>query len=189
MPYCGNCGAYLPDGETVCAACGKNSADPVAAAQSAAAAAKPETDALHETLEEKLKEQQEKNKEYAQQLHSGEAHSTSQSTGGTPTAEQPAPKGSGKISKSRLLATLSYVGALCVLPFFLAPDDEFAKFHGKQGVVLFIAALLIDLLSLKSGLALIINIARIYLMAKGFYNALNDKMERLPWIGKFAEKL
>jgi len=39
---------------------------------------------------------------------------------------------------SRLLAALSYVPFLCFLPYFVAPDDDFARFHARQGFMLLV---------------------------------------------------
>ncbi|HWN83487.1 MAG TPA: hypothetical protein VNM87_15440 [Candidatus Udaeobacter sp.] len=37
---------------------------------------------------------------------------------------------------SRLLAALAYVPFLCFIPYFIAPNDEFARFHARQGFLL-----------------------------------------------------
>ena len=34
---------------------------------------------------------------------------------------------------SRLLAALAYVPFLCFVPYFIAPNDDFARFHARQG--------------------------------------------------------
>lgn len=186
MPYCKSCGAYIPDGDRFCVACGTAiSSD--AAASAAQTASAPTSDDLRETLEQKLKEQQEKAKEWAQHLNSSGAHSTSQSTGGTPTAQKPV-SGLNPATKSKLISVLSYVGVGCFLPWIFAKDDERAKFHGKQGIVLLILSVIIDILSGMNSLAFILSIFRLYLMYIGIKNVFCNKMEYLPYIGRFAEK-
>lgn len=190
MPYCKSCGAYIPEGDSYCVACG--TAVSSGAAASAAQAAQeshsaPTSDDLRETLEQKLKEQQEKAKEWAQNMSSSGAHSTSQSTGGTPTAQKPA-SGFSPETKSKLLSVLSYVGIGCFLPMLFAKDDERALFHGKQGIVLLGLSLIIDVLSRMSMVASILSIFRLYLMYKGIKNVFCNRMEYLPYIGQFAEK-
>jgi uncharacterized membrane protein len=37
---------------------------------------------------------------------------------------------------SRLLAALAYVPFLCFIPYFIAPNDDFARFHARQGFLL-----------------------------------------------------
>ncbi len=190
MPYCSNCGAYIPDGETVCISCGANSA-PASSQTSAAAAAQKED--LHATLEEQRRRQQEKNREWAEQVKaerdSEKAHTTSGNTGGIPSSQK-SPEIKGSINTSKLLAGLSYVSILCILPFLFTPKDEFAKFHGKQGIVLAVAAALIDIIGKISGIAgLALTVLRFYLIYKGIKNVVEGKQEELPYIGQFAEKL
>jgi uncharacterized membrane protein len=40
--------------------------------------------------------------------------------------------------ESRVLAALAYVPFLCFLPYFLAPRDEFARHHARQGFILLV---------------------------------------------------
>jgi uncharacterized membrane protein len=40
--------------------------------------------------------------------------------------------------QGRVLAALSYVPFLCFLPYFLAPGDEFARHHARQGFLLLV---------------------------------------------------
>lgn len=195
MAYCKNCGAYIPDGETSCMACGSSQADEPAfsgsyAAQAASASSR--TDELRDTLAEKQREQQEKAREWAQQAYAefkeGQAHTTSAHTGGTPTASKPASSGISSVSKSKIFAALSYVSFFCFLPFFCAKDDEYAKFHAKQGILLFAMSIIIDALSNLNLIATALNIFRLYLIYKGVRNALEGKKEELPYIGKYASK-
>ena len=200
MSYCTNCGAYIPDGETKCVSCGADafimqSSQPSSAAFAQEAQAKAEAAAaasedLRKTLEEKQREQQEKTKEWAETAYADrkahQAHTTSGNTGGTPSARVK-PDGN---SKSKLLAGLSYLSILWILPFFFTPkSDDFARFHAKQGAILFVAGALIDLVGELSGLVgLVLWLGRLYLIFKGIKNVVDGKMEYLPWIGQFAEK-
>ena len=204
MAYCTNCGAYIPDGETVCISCGFDSASVPAgtpastsasqawAAQNggAAVASAPAED-LSAVLEQKHREQQAKSREWAEKVYAerkeNQSHTTSGRTGGTPSAEK---KPEGGASTGKLLAGLSYVSFLCFLPFiFSSQSDDFARFHGKQGIVLFGATILIDIIGKISGFAgLARSILRLYLIYKGIRNVVEGKKEQLPWIGQFADK-
>ena len=205
MSYCTNCGAYIPDGETKCVSCGEDvfmmqaPKHPDAgsafaqSAQSKAAATAAATDELRQTLEQKQREQQEKTKQWAENAYADhkahQAHKTSENTGGTPSAEiRPDEKASR--SKSKLLAGLSYLSILWILPFFFtSKSDDFARFHAKQGAILFVAGALIDLVSEISGfVGLVLWLLRLYLIYKGIRNVVEEKMEYLPWIGQIAEK-
>ena len=194
--YCSKCGAYIPEGETTCIACGTDAslyqAAGGAASAVAAAASSVADDEFRKTLEQKQREQQQKSKEWAEQAYvdykEHKAHSTSANTGGKPFA---AKRTDGTVSPatSKLLAGLSYVSVLCFLPFFLAPNDDFAKFHGKQGILLFILSIITDVLSKFSGLlGIVLFILRVYLIYKGVRNVVDGKKEYLPFIGEYAEK-
>jgi uncharacterized membrane protein len=57
------------------------------------------------------------------------------------------PRGAGEegTDESRVLAALSYVPFLCFLPYFLAPRDEFARHHARQGFVLLVLLVVLGL--------------------------------------------
>ncbi len=43
------------------------------------------------------------------------------------------------IDDNKLIAALSYIGLLCLVPLLAKKDSKFAQEHGKQGLVLVIA--------------------------------------------------
>lgn len=45
------------------------------------------------------------------------------------------------IEKNRLMAVLSYLGILVIIPILVTPDSKFVRFHANQGVILLIASL------------------------------------------------
>lgn len=206
MPYCSNCGAYMPDGESKCVACGSvvmpsQAGQASSAASSAAFAQMPEApkapevnaDELRETLEAKQKEQLENSKDWAQSAHAQNSthrpSTTSGNTGGVPTAEKK-PGEKKDYCSSKLWAGLSYVSFLCLFPLFMGTKNEFVKFHAKQGLVLALASVLFDILGNFSGLLrLVLSVLRLYLIYKGIKNVMEEKKEELPYIGKYAEKL
>ena len=204
MPYCSNCGAYIPDGETKCVACGSvtmpSQAGQAASASSAAFAQMPEApkapevnaDELRETLEAKQKEQQEKNREWAEnareQYNASKPTTASAHTGGTPSSAKK-PEGDGTFFSGKLWAGLSYVSFLCLFPLIMGTKDEFVKFHAKQGLVLCIASVIIDALVKVLGiLGIVLSAFRLYLIYKGIKNVIEEKKDYLPYIGKYAEK-
>ena len=52
----------------------------------------------------------------------------------------PLPK---QIDENKVIAAIGYFGILCLLPLILKKDSPFAQFHGKQGLVLLIAFVLL----------------------------------------------
>ena len=72
MAYCANCGAYIPDGQTGCLACGYDEAakareEKKAAAAGTAAGAQQNSEDLREILERHRRQQQEQNRQWAEQ--------------------------------------------------------------------------------------------------------------------------
>ena len=195
MAYCSNCGAYIPDGEKSCVACGCR-IDAAAAAQTQQSikndGSAPTSDELRKQMEEKQKQQQEKSREWAEKAYSeyrtNAAHSTSESTGSVPYSAKQADSGSRK-TLGKVLSVMSYISIFCLLPFIITPEDKFARFHAKQGLLLFILSLLIDIVGKMFGiLGLALSLFRLYLIYNGIKNVLSEKMEPLPYIGQYAEK-
>ena len=46
-----------------------------------------------------------------------------------------------EIREGKFFAIIGYIFVLCFVPLFLRRDNEFAQFHGRQGLVLFILEL------------------------------------------------
>ncbi len=86
------------------------------------------------------------------------------------------------------LAALSYLSVLFLGPFLFAPEDEYAKFHARQGLRLFIFGAVADLIGGLTGIGWILSLFRIYCIIKGISNALQGKKEPLPFIGTLGNK-
>ncbi len=96
--------------------------------------------------------------------------------------------------KDTLMAVLSYLGILVLIPFLTgAKKDPFVKFHMKQGIVLvicFIVNIFISMIPVLGWIAgFIIWWILIILMIIGVINVVQGKEKELPIIGKYAEKV
>lgn len=101
--------------------------------------------------------------------------------------------------KNKIFGILAYLGILCLVPILAAKDSPFAKYHGNQGLVLFIvwivmavAINIIDIILLTilpSGLGFIVSIlglaylGLLILAVLGIINAAAGKCVPLPLIG------
>ncbi|UCH12145.1 MAG: hypothetical protein JSW18_04835 [Candidatus Omnitrophota bacterium] len=47
------------------------------------------------------------------------------------------------VKEGKVYAILAYIGILCLIPLLIKKDNKFALFHAKQGLVLFIAEVII----------------------------------------------
>ena len=217
MAYCLKCGAYIPDGKTVCLACGYNPADeqkpkaePRKRPGSAAYQYSSHNEELRRRLEEQRKRTQEQNRQWAEQekerrdeeaaraearrlqqekdrqwaREEYERRREEQRSRNYEDSDVSAESGSG----NRALAAISYLSVLFAIPYIFAPNDEYAKFHAKQGLKLFLFGIAADILGGIIGLGWIATLARLYLIYKGMTNALNGKKERLPYIGTLGDQ-
>lgn len=88
------------------------------------------------------------------------------------------------IQENKIIALLSYIGILFLVPLLVKKDSKFAKFHAKQGLVLFIGwfSVWIPVLGGFCGLVMMI------LSILGIINVLSGKYADLPIIGDLAKK-
>ena len=207
MAYCKSCGAYIPDGQTVCLACGF---DPAAEEKAAAAAAAkaPEqkkrgqqkykqfdSEFLRQQLDEQRKRQQENSRkwaetEYAQRQRvkeEQERNFTNTSGRSRSNYSDTVRSAAASADTSKLFAGLSYFSFLFVLPYLFKSDDKFATYHAKQGLNLFVAGIIGDIAGSFLGLGWMVTLARLYMIFKGVGNAVNGKKEPLPYIGNMLK--
>lgn len=214
MAFCDKCGAYIPDGQTTCLACGYDEAEKERiereqAAQAVAAAAEQEkksarqadtgkyysfsNEELREKLEEQRKKQQENSRKWAEQ-EKARRDAAKESYEVRPgetfrSSGEKAQKAAQSFAKnSKLLSALSYLGILFVLPFLINKDDSFSVFHAKQGAVLFLYGIISRLLRFIPLLGPILRLFYFYCIYKGMYNAANEIKQPLPYIGVLGEK-
>ena len=92
-------------------------------------------------------------------------------------------------SNDKVFGILSYFGILWLVGL-LAGKTEFAKFHANQGLVLFIAGIIIGAASAIPivgwfVIAPVGSIATLVFAIMGIVNAAQGQMKPLPLIGKF----
>ncbi len=126
-----------------------------------------------------------------------------------PAAGAPPPLGSPPIAstpdaadveKNKVFAILAYVGILVLVPILAAKDSPFAKYHANQGLLLFLASIVIGVVLRGCGgtifphipiigtidccLTCVDNpvamVAILAFMIMGIINAANGKMKPLP---------
>ena len=97
-----------------------------------------------------------------------------------------------KKDQKNIIAVISYIGFLCLIPILMKEKDEFVKFHAKQGLVLFIAEIATMLIAWIPILGWLVGfvawIIWLVLSIIGIINVVNGKQVPLPIIGKFAGK-
>lgn len=108
-----------------------------------------------------------------------------------------APKEQIKIEESKKekvnpIAILSYLGVLVLVPLLVEKQDEFVKFHARQGLVLFIAEIVTMVIGWFPIIGWIFGFFLWILWAAlsviGIINVLSGKKTSLPLIGQFADR-
>ena len=202
MAYCDKCGAYIPDGQLKCLACGY---DPSAAQReeqkrASAAAYQQQKQAEEERLraqqqraEEERRKRVEDDRRWAEKEYARRRAERARSESANFNVEDFGREFAQKTGINRraggnkLLSILSYFSFLFILPFIFGGDDKFCRFHAKQGLSLFVFSAIADALS-STPFGWIMQIMRIYMIFKGVTSAANGRCEPLPFIGKFMDK-
>ncbi len=118
--------------------------------------------------------------------------------------------------QNKFLAAIGYIPFLCFLPIYIARDDEFAQFHGKQSLILLVTYIIISLglwlISLIFGgilghiillgyifkilswlahnfIGTILSIVYVVVLIIGFIYAVSGNIWEIPIISTYAKKL
>lgn len=91
------------------------------------------------------------------------------------------------MESNKLMAAISYIWILFLVPLFAAKDDAFARFHANQGLLLFLASIALGIIAIIPFIGAIISaiggIVTFVFMILGIINALKGEMKPLPLIG------
>ena len=91
------------------------------------------------------------------------------------------------MANNKLLAAISYIWILFLVPLFAAKDDAFARYHANQGLVLFLVGIVIGIIGVipvvGTIVALVGGLATFVFAILGIINALKGEMKPLPFIG------
>ena len=101
------------------------------------------------------------------------------------------------IDNNRIVAAIGYVFILCLLPLLGKKESKFAQFHGKQGlvltiaaVVLWIAGFILAFIPILGWLVMFIGwVSLVVLGILGIVNALGGKYWEMPFLGKYAREI
>lgn len=195
MSYCTKCGAYIPDGQTRCLACGFDEAAEKSSGSAAARKQKSDTgfsnmnsEELRRELEYQRKKKQEEHRRWAEAEY--ERRRAAESSGAK-TDERPEQSMQHDTALPdqlvRLMSAASYISVLFILPYIFASDNSFARFHAKQGLGLFIFGAVADVIGSIFPLAWLLWLIRIYCIYKGVTGALSGQTELLPLLGKYIK--
>ena len=101
-----------------------------------------------------------------------------------------APAG-GKIDNSndKLLAALSYVGLLFIVPLLAGRGSDYVRFHARQGMVLFVIDFFVSIIAWIPFIGWAVGVVALVASVYGIAQALAGNYWDMPLIGKYARKL
>ena len=96
-------------------------------------------------------------------------------------------------SENMLYAILAYLWILCLVPILLKKEDEFVKFHTRQGLMLFIVEVAFGIIAIIPILGIITYMLGILICGLlsliGIVQVLMGNKWKIPVIGDWAEKI
>ena len=91
------------------------------------------------------------------------------------------------MESNKLIAAISYIWILFLVPLFAAKEDAFARYHANQGLLLFLASIALTIIGIIPFVGPIIaaigGIVTFVFMILGIINAVKGEMKPLPFIG------
>jgi len=97
------------------------------------------------------------------------------------------------IEANKGITVLSYLGILCLIPLLSKKDSKFAQAHSKQGLALFLTAILAGVLA---GIPIIgwiggpiLALLILVVMVMGIVNVLQGKFWKIPALYDLSKKL
>ena len=97
------------------------------------------------------------------------------------------------IEEGKTLAWLSYLGILFLVPLLVKPENEFCKFHVKQGIVIFIGWIIVNILwaipFVGRFIATVCYVILLIVSVAGIIKSVQGEYWKAPLgIGQLAEK-
>lgn len=100
--------------------------------------------------------------------------------------------GDKEVQDGKIYAVLAYIGILCLVPLLVKKENKFALFHGKQGLVIFIAEIAVGIISVIPFLGWLIGFFGVIILGilslVGIFQALMGNYWKMPVIADMAEK-
>ena len=100
---------------------------------------------------------------------------------------------SGTSYKPLVMAALSYLGILCFVPLMRNKDDEYVQFHAKQGLVLWMWAVvsmfILEVPIIGKWFFGFSSMAIVLLSVAGLVSVAFRRAWKLPLIGYFSDRI
>jgi uncharacterized membrane protein len=95
-------------------------------------------------------------------------------------------------SSEKFVSAIGYLGVLCVIPLILERHSAFAQHHGKQGLVLLIAWMILWVGNIIPILGQVVwvlgSVVFIILIILGMINSFAGRLWEMPFLGGYAKR-
>lgn len=102
------------------------------------------------------------------------------------TKTPPSPQGGKDVEENKVLAAISYLWIISLVILLIKKESPFAKFHAKQGLILWIASVVCWIIPVVGW---ILNLVIFIFIVIGFIQAMSGKWWKVPGVGQLAEKI
>ena len=99
------------------------------------------------------------------------------------------PEDKKDVEDNKVLAAISYLWILCLVPLFLKRDSKFAQFHAKQGLIMFLIELAGSLVFWFPLFGQVLALALLLVALFAAYKALNGEWYKLPYVYDWSKKI
>jgi uncharacterized membrane protein len=89
------------------------------------------------------------------------------------------------VEENKVMACLSYLGVLFLVPLLAKKDSKFAQAHAKQGMALFICEVILAIIPY---LGWLLELAAVVIAIIGLINALQGKFWKIPGLYDISKK-
>lgn len=197
MSYCKKCGAYIPDADDICPACGEsvNEAPPQASAKAEEkrSTGYGEFRASGEYHSGAYQQAEPQSGEYRSDAYVNGEYRGEYYSGYAPVgsdSQRYSREFDADAHENRGMGFLCYLGILFLIPYFTRPDSQFLRYHCNQGLVLLLFCILASVCTSLPILGWIGGTAgyffAFYCLIKGLVNVSKGKRSPLPIIGQIT---
>ena len=98
-----------------------------------------------------------------------------------------------QVQEGKFFAVISYISFLCIITLLLKKENKFALFHAKQGLVIFVAEVVVFIVSIIPLLGPLLGMAGFVIFTGfsvwGIIEAWQGRLKRLPLVANFSDKI
>ena len=96
---------------------------------------------------------------------------------------------SGESQENKLLAAISYLWIVSIIILLMKKESKFVQFHAKQGIILFIASVILTFIPVLDWWLRWFNLLILIAVIVGFIKAFSGEYYKIPLVYSLASKI